>query len=66
MVSASAALAATIPRVFCSVEAVITPTGRQPSHDAVRTSAMKPAPPDGSSPEMTRTPGASVRSAETR
>ena len=44
--------------VFWTVRAVTTPAGRQPSSDAMRTSAIRPAPPDGSRPAQISTSGA--------
>src|SRR3954468_9780824 len=51
------------PVVFCTVSAVTTPHGRPPSSLTTRTSATRPAPPDGSSPAHTRTSGARVSAA---
>jgi glutaryl-CoA dehydrogenase len=49
--------------VFCTVSAVTTPTARPPSSLTTRTSAISPAPPDGSSPAQINTSGRAPTSA---
>src|SRR4051795_436720 len=58
--SGSVAWQSTTPVVFCTVSAVTTPDGRAPSAEAMRTSAIRPAPPDGSRPAQISRSGALV------